>query len=543
MFTNYLNPTQSIHGLLSKLNINSTLLGIDKQLQIHPNYPSLLSIMDTLSDYKVDNAAYKISIDEITKIPTPFVSFVKIDGGNFIVVDSVKNNTISYTLNNQNISTSIEEFKSNWNEVVLIASVTEESVEPNYKKNIKIEKWQNLKIPIFLGLGILLVIVAAFFQKTIYSETSLLFYVFSFIYFAGVFVTSLLLWYEVDKANPTLQKICTGAKKVNCSAILNSKQSKMFGILSWSEIGFFYFSIGYLFLLLQGNNALTLVIFLNIIALPYTIFSIYYQWRVIKQWCILCLWVQVILAAQFLSTVLLYPNGLQNLINIEAIGDIPSNTYSAFIIISVISPLLWYFMKPLLIDRQKSKRTIQELNRMKYNADVYYGLLYKQKNIGDSANDLGITIGNPKASNTIVKVCNPYCGPCAKAHPRLENLLHQIPNLKIKIIFAAPSSIKENYNNPINHLMAIAAKNDEQLTKKALDDWYLAKKKYYPAFAEKYKMNEELERETNKIVLMHKWCTETNITFTPTIFFNGYQLPEAYNIEDLRHFIEEEKSC
>lgn len=39
---------------------------------------------------------------------------------------------------------------------------------------------------------------------------------------------------------------------------------------------------------------------------------------------------------------------------------------------------------------------------------------------------------------------------------------------------------------------------------------------------------------------MEKWCKETDIRFTPTIFINGYELPAAYDIEDLNYFLQEE---
>ncbi|HEY2722735.1 MAG TPA: hypothetical protein VGI82_13465 [Chitinophagaceae bacterium] len=38
-----------------------------------------------------------------------------------------------------------------------------------------------------------------------------------------------------------------------------------------------------------------MISWLNIFALPYTLFSVYYQWKVAKQWCILCLAVQGLL--------------------------------------------------------------------------------------------------------------------------------------------------------------------------------------------------------------------------------------------------------
>ena len=77
----------------------------------------------------------------------------------------------------------------------------------------------------------------------------------------------------------------------------------------------------------------------------------------------------------------------------------------------------------------------------------------------------------------------------------------------------------------------------KKLTKHALDDWYLSDKKDYDVFAAKYPMNGELSKQEEKINLMDKWCKQMKIKATPTIFLNGYQLPDAYNIEDLQYFL------
>lgn len=46
-------------------------------------------------------------------------------------------------------------------------------------------------------------------------------------------------------------------------------------------------------------------------------------------------------------------------------------------------------------------------------------------------------------------------------------------------------------------------------------------------------MNGELQEQDTKIDAMHDWCKAEQITHTPTLFINGYQLPQEYSIEDL----------
>jgi hypothetical protein len=61
--------------------------------------------------------------------------------------------------------------------------------------------------------------------------------------------------------------------------------------------------------------------------------------------------------------------------------------------------------------------------------------------------------------------------------------------------------------------------------------------KNYEEYAKKYPVQQELGMKNNKIEAMFKWCEKTEIQFTPTFFIDGFQLPEAYRIEDLEYFL------
>lgn len=141
----------------------------------------------------------------------------------------------------------------------------------------------------------------------------------------------------MDKNNPLLQKVCTGIAKGDCNAVLTGKQAKLFSWLSWSEVGFFYFTGCLLVLLFSANtlnNSIALIAWLNILSLPYTIFSIYYQWRVAKQWCVLCLVVQALLV---LGSV----NAIANTFLLTVPGFHISFLVKA-ILLYLLPALLWY---------------------------------------------------------------------------------------------------------------------------------------------------------------------------------------------------------
>jgi hypothetical protein len=95
----------------------------------------------------------------------------------------------------------------------------------------------------------------------------------------GTFITVLLLIYEIDRTNSFVKNICRAGDRTNCDAVLASEASRIFGV-SWSEVGF--------------------------------------QWRIIKQWCLLCITVQAILFCELIwGIVNLWNRGLSLNLNLS----------------------------------------------------------------------------------------------------------------------------------------------------------------------------------------------------------------------------------
>ncbi|GAB2827992.1 vitamin K epoxide reductase family protein [Ferruginibacter profundus] len=513
---------------LLKVSVNNTT--VNETLQNHPDWPSLLCITDSLNKWNVPNAAGKVELGRIDELPVPFMAYTNDRENPLAIVTDVTDSVISLYQKKYKKRGEMpkDDFFKIWNGVYVIAEPDEHSGEQNFKQQ-KIKSISNLLAPVSAIIGLA---IFSFFLLNKDTDKSLLvnitfFYLQYVVLLVGIFVTSILLWYEIDKSNPLLQKVCSGIAKGNCNAILTGKQAKVFKWLSWSEVGFFYFTGG-LGVLLFCERPLTILAWLSILALPYTVFSVYYQWRVAKQWCILCLAVQALLLCGGINVVVnkfFYPVQSSFLLII--------NTLMFY----MLPALLWFTVKPYVLRLQAAKSTKREYLRLKFNGEIFDTLLNKQKQITLSTDGLGIDIGNPAATNTIIKVCNPYCGPCAKAHPKIEALIEANNNVKAKIIFTTANDETNPAIKPVRHLLAVAAENNPEKIKAALDDWYLPEKKEYEIFEKKYRMNGELLKQGEKIAAMEKWCKATDIAFTPTIFINGKQLPDAYSIEDLQYFL------
>lgn len=524
------NITQTAIHLIKSLDVPVTTTSLIYTVESHPAFPSLISLSNALKQFNIDHLAMKVEEEKLEELPVPFVAHLKTGNGSFCLVTRLTAERVEYHYNNESVGRDTNIFKKEWSGIVLLAQATKNSGEKAYYTKRKNERIQDAKTPFILLVCCSLILFHLFTHWNFVGLLTLLLLVTKLI---GIVVAAILLWWEVDRANPIIQQICNNDKKGNCTAVLGSKASKLFNLISWSEIGFFYFTGSFIFLLLAASYnlvALALVSVLNILALPYIFFSIYYQWRIVKQWCPLCLTVQALILLEFIVCYAAYWH-------VFHLPPLFGEHFISLILSFSLPVFFWLFVKPLLLKAQRSDHDARELGRLKYNQEIFYALLQKQKKLTAIPDGLGITLGNSNAKHTIIKVCNPYCGPCAKAHPLLDELLRQHDELKVQILFTATNAADDRKSKPVQHFMALYEKNDVVTTKKALLDWYVATTKDYEAFADKYRLNGELQKQGPKLQAMSDWCNLVGISFTPTYFVNGYQLPPMYQLEDLKNLL------
>lgn len=104
-----------------------------------------------------------------------------------------------------------------------------------------------------------------------------------------------------------LNKLCGDFEyKYNCDSVIASKGAYVIGDITWSDVGIIYFICMLLICMLPFDENLLIYIAMSFGTVPYIFYSIYYQMRVLRSWCLLCLIVQVVfLLALVLSCLLL----------------------------------------------------------------------------------------------------------------------------------------------------------------------------------------------------------------------------------------------
>jgi len=530
------------------LAVKVTATSIKKDVEENPFYPSLLSLSETFARYHINNNAFNLESETAVKLQPPFVAYISIPqiGKDFVLVTKIAAGTVTYKhRSNRSKTIPQKDFIDRYQKIVWVAEPDENSGEPGFEQKRTLEKTAKNKYIAWICTGAVLLSLAVI-TNALAAPSLLGFVSITAIKLVGLAATVLLLTYENDKNNLLVKDICGAGAQTGCNAVLGSKASRILGI-SWAEIGFFYFASTSLWLMSLGISFSDKVILLavaNGLTVPYILFSLYYQWKILKQWCPLCLTIQLVLLSELIWAVVNYwatGSPFSSLPEFFAPAILPGMGTPAILLrmgICLLIPIVgWYGIKTFVSHSREAGEYAAAFNRLQYNPEIFRALLAQQDKAPEGWQKLGISIGDPNAENTIIKVCNPYCGACARAHPVLEEIVRRNNNVQLKIIFTAKNEIKNPKATVVKHLMAIAAEGDEAKTQQALDDWYLADKKNYELFAGKYDVNGELEQQGTKLDAMSEWCTEADITFTPTIFLNGFRLPENYHVGELKNLL------
>lgn len=524
------NAVIALSTLLKEIKVKVTKQTIEKTLKNHPDFPSLAAMTTALDEWSVNNMAGSILVEEINEIPLPFIAFLQEDAGSFAVVRDFKNNIVEWFHTEKGWqSEKFDSFITNWTGIVLAAEATPESGEPDYTLKRRKEVFENLRLPFIMSsLALILLTILSIFPVN--SSNSFGIYALLFTKLIGLGISVLLLWQSLDNQNPFVNKLCQINRHTNCDSILQSSAAyiKLGGLtISWSEVGFIYFastSLGVIFSLTLGSSGVVhLLTLLSFTAIPYTLFSIFYQWRIARQWCVLCLSTQVIL---WLDVILiLWQPSLKN--EPIAITDI------SILGVSFLIPLaFWVFAKPLLMKAFQLESAVISLHKFKYNPDLFLKLLTIQPVAPIIYQNMGIIeMGVTNAPHTLIMVTNPLCTPCSIAHKKIENILAQTSLLKCQYIFTTGLS---NITKQEQIANTILGASDPQ---EALTQWFKNINQSVEIWQRSFPSVYNIKEIESRFSAHKQWCQEAEIAATPTLFFDNHKLPGFYTVEDLEFIV------
>ncbi|MFN8343986.1 MAG: cysteine peptidase family C39 domain-containing protein [Spirosomataceae bacterium] len=200
LFLNNEPLVELVRQFVSLLNVKITNKTVEESILSHPDYPSLLTISDCLSNWNIKNAGLKITKDIIDSIPLPCITVVNDE---FKVVTKVSNEKIEYlTTNNKRKYVERNVFFEAWSGVVLLTEAEGNAGEQGYIAKKREENNRLLPLLATALLGCLIIITTiSFFLISVPLSLAIPLSGLFLCKSIGVIVSALLIWYEIDRYN------------------------------------------------------------------------------------------------------------------------------------------------------------------------------------------------------------------------------------------------------------------------------------------------------------------------------------------------------
>lgn len=276
---------------LTALGVKHTADYSDRRFRQMP-FQTMFGLSSLLKEYGVGTAGIKVPAgaraDALAALPAPFLADTA-DG--FAIVTKVADGKVNYISQHKPFTVPASEMLDGWNGIALIASADASAIEPDYMRHhvgeiaVSVKKW------ILAALCVILP-VAAMWASGLYAHWAA--WAAAILDCAGIWLSWMLVQKSLGIHNATAESVCSALEAGGCDEIARSEAASFMGIFKWSEVGLAYFSISLLAMLLFPA-ALPALAAINILCLPYTVWSITYQKFKAKTWCTLCVCVQATL--------------------------------------------------------------------------------------------------------------------------------------------------------------------------------------------------------------------------------------------------------
>jgi len=505
---------QALYSYLDSQNIKIDKEEFKFQLEIHANYPSLLSFADALSFFDIRNIVIKLPLEEIDNLENSFVTLLQKENLPPALHHITKEGDF-YLLKENNIQKlSKEELKNLWLGIVLLVEAPEEY---HKKSNSKIYKTAIMTAfaVIFLGL-------------VYYFSSSLSFVLFSLLSLIGLFLSIEALKTELGIESKISQSFCNAIPNADCGQVINSTKNKWLQKVKISDISFWFFMSQllaiFIFSVTQFSYHFFNIMIISLsLSVPMTLYSIYFQYRIEKKWCPICLTIIGIVYIEI--AFLLYQNNNDQL----SIYSIVLFT-SIFLIIAG----LVYLLKPIFLEKKDLNEKFIKQLRFSRNYEVFKNTLLKSEN--QFLKKEYIVIGNKESKQRISIITSPLCGYCKDAHNLLDKIFNRFGNnIGISIRF----NYYEQYDSKIKNLHIKLGeiyenKGDSEFMF-ALKNWF--ENKNIDKWLAKFGNPEKKSDTEKKLKEIHSENVEKGLNFTPNIFLNQYNYPNQFDRENLEYFI------
>ncbi len=283
----------TFNRLLSLLGVPHTA-AYSRERFCSMSFKSWFGLKKLLEEYGVEAGGVRLADKTaIGLLPVPFLAATS---SGTVIVGSISDGVAELATGGKSVSrVPLDEFSRRCTGDFLLFESSSAACEPGYRSHRMLELASAAK-RVCLAAGVLFLFLYLVISNGIYTRLPLA--LLTLLDLGGLYVTFLLMQKSLRIHNPKADAVCRVIDEGGCDSVLSTKASTFFGIFSWSEVGFAYFSVSLLCLLVFPGAAGSLA-FCNLCCLPFSLWSVWYQKFRVGKWCTLCLCVQATLWLEF----------------------------------------------------------------------------------------------------------------------------------------------------------------------------------------------------------------------------------------------------
>lgn len=276
---------------LTALGVKHTVDYSDKRFAQMP-FRTLFGLYALLREYGVDSVAVSIPEEKrgeaLSQLPVPFLADTP---NGFALVTCAGSDSICYLSEQRPFRVPASELAASWNGMALVAKPRPDAIEPEYGRHRIGELATGVKKVLLVAL---VAILAGFAMWAGGAYRHWAAWIVLTLDGVGIWLSWALVLKSLGIGTKSADAVCSALEEGGCDEIASSEAASFMGIFKWSEVGLAYFSVSLLALLLFPG-VLPALAAINLLCLPYGIWSIWYQRFRAKTWCTLCVCVQATL--------------------------------------------------------------------------------------------------------------------------------------------------------------------------------------------------------------------------------------------------------
>ncbi|RED25176.1 vitamin K epoxide reductase family protein [Flavobacterium cutihirudinis] len=477
----------------------------------HPNYPSLFAITDSLDLLSIENAAVRVSKEQIVDLPENFLAYFKDE---LSVVEKFKNYVRITTVKKGMQKIPYEKFLLDWNGVIV-------AIEPNTtisRENLKIEyNWLKYFLPFVLLTGL------SFFYNP-YSLFSLIFLITSTF---GLVVSVLIVQEKLGFNNSFISKFCNLSSNSSCNSVINFNEGNQNWLFNFSDLPLLFFSSSLIAILIRPLESSIFIGFLSLLAIPIIVSSIWIQKFEIQKWCTMCLAVSFLI---FVQSLIWFASDLFTL-------SFSFENIFPFLFSFIVLMPIWLVIKGHLKNILENENSLKDLKKFKRNYSLL-NFLSKKVTYTHGFDDLrGLSFGNRNAVVKLTIILSPSCGHCYKTFKEAFDLVLKFPDkIFLSILFNVnPENADNPYKTVVERLLTINRSTPGK-TVEAISDWYI-KRMNLKKWLKKWHVENVSMMTIQEINKQYEWCSKNNFNYTPVKIVNEKLFPSEYELNELKCFL------